>query len=87
VVHALTVIDRHGERNVVGEASEPASEAHNDDTRGASYGKRMRISEGVEEEAADADPIPGEDSDGKDIDVRADYELPSVVKDREEPDR
>jgi hypothetical protein len=31
--------------------------------------------------------LPGEDSDGKDIDVRADYELPSVVKDREEPDR
>jgi hypothetical protein len=46
----------------------------------------MHASESVEKEAADADPMPDENSKGKDIGVRADYELPNVVKDRQEPD-
>ncbi|MDQ3904978.1 MAG: hypothetical protein M3300_05925 [Actinomycetota bacterium] len=69
------------------EDTESARGKDNEDAEGASYEQRMRTSEKVEEEAADADPIPGEDSSATDIGVRADYELPSVVKDRQEPDR
>jgi len=61
--------------------------ADDKDAQGAPYEKRMRISENVEKEAADADPVPGEETGGEDIDVRADYELPNVVKDRQEPNR
>jgi hypothetical protein len=65
------------------EGTEPAPAERNKD---APYGKRMHASESVEKEAADADPMPDENSKGKDIGVRADYELPNVVKDRQEPD-
>jgi hypothetical protein len=47
----------------------------------------MRISENVEKEVADADPAPDDDTSGKDTGVRADYELPNVVKDEQESDR
>jgi hypothetical protein len=69
------------------EATESARGNDNEDAGTASYEKRMSTSEEVEEEAADADPMPDEDSSATDIGVRADYELPSVVKDRQEPNR
>jgi hypothetical protein len=69
------------------EATDSAPADDEKDAKGAPYEKRMRISENVEKEAADADPVPGEDTGGKDVGVRADYELPNVVKDHQEPNR
>jgi hypothetical protein len=78
---------RRGEGETVIEGIEPAPAADDEDAQEAPYERRMRNSENVEKEAADADPVPDDDTSKKDIDVRADYELPNVVKDKQDPDR
>jgi hypothetical protein len=78
---------RRGEGKTVVEGTEPAPATDDEDAQGAPYERRMRISENVKKEAADADPAPDDDTSGKDTGVRADYELPNVVKDEQESDR
>jgi hypothetical protein len=69
------------------EGTGPAPAEDNKGAKDAPYEKRMRASERVEKEAADANPVPDENLKGEDISVRADYELPNVVQDRQEPTR